>query len=97
MFTDTVELNFSVTVDPFNRRKVEFNDELKSTIKVSAVGYTASFGTDTEYPSEEENPIQMGRYESVTINTQSFDCQSEISYSNQYMQIQSSFIMNSSR
>ena len=96
MFTDTVELNFSVTVDPFNRRKVEFNDELKSTIKVSAVGYTAAFGTDTAYPSEEENPIQMGRYESVTINTQSFDCQSEISYSNQYMQIQSSFKLNTS-
>ena len=34
MFTDTVELNFSVTIDPFSRRKVEFNDELKSTIKV---------------------------------------------------------------
>ena len=96
MFTDTVELNFSVTVDPFNRRKVEFNDELKSTIKVSAVGYTSAFGTDTEYPSDEENPIQMGRYESVTINTQSFDCHSEISYSNPYMQIQSSFKLNTS-
>ena len=96
MFTDTVELNFSVTIDPFNRRKVEFNDELKSTIKVSAVGYTSPFGTDTEYPSEEENPIQMGRYESVTINSQSLDCHTEITYKNPFMQIQSSFKMNQS-
>ena len=111
MFTDTVEVNFSVTIDPFSRRKVEFNDELKSTIKVmspdnlisrslpcqvSAVGYVSSFGTDKEYPTDEENPIQMGRYESVTINSQSLDCHTEITYKNPFMQIQSSFKMNQS-
>lgn len=38
----------------------------------------------------------MGRYESVTIATQSLDCHTEISYKNPFMQIQSSFKMNES-
>ena len=42
MFSDTVELNFSVTIDPFSRRKVEFNDELKSTIKVISTNVNIS-------------------------------------------------------
>ena len=32
MFPDTVEVNFSLTVDPYNRRKSEFNDNLLSTV-----------------------------------------------------------------
>ena len=36
------------------------------------------------------------RFESVTINAQTLDCTDEIGFKNPYMQIQSSFIMNSS-
>ena len=32
MFPDTIEVNFSLTVDPYNRRKSEFNDNLLSTV-----------------------------------------------------------------
>ena len=35
LFPDTIEVNFSVTVDPNSRRKPEDNDNLKSTIKVT--------------------------------------------------------------
>ena len=35
LFPDTIEVNFSVTVDPNSRRKPEDNDNLKSVIKVN--------------------------------------------------------------
>ena len=34
LFPDTIEVNFSVTVDPNSRRKPQDNDNLKSVIKV---------------------------------------------------------------
>ena len=34
LFPDTIEVNFSVTIDPNSRRKPEDNDNLKSVIKV---------------------------------------------------------------
>ena len=37
LFPDTIEVNFSVTVDPNSRRKPEDNDNLKSVIKVTKV------------------------------------------------------------
>ena len=65
MFPDVIEVNFSLTVDPYSRRKPEFNDDLKSTIMVYAIGNTSMFGNgigDT-FPSNltKENPISLGR------------------------------------
>ena len=41
LFPDTIEVNFSVTVDPNSRRKPEDNDNLKSVIKVTNVNQAA--------------------------------------------------------
>ena len=65
MFPDVIEVNFSLTVDPYSRRKPEFNDDLKSTIMVYALGNTSMFGDGTAdtFPSNltKENPINLGR------------------------------------
>ena len=65
MFPDVIEVNFSLTVDPYSRRKPEFNDDLKSTIMVYAIGNTSMFGNgiDDTFPSNstKENPISLGR------------------------------------
>ena len=65
MFPDVIEVNFSLTVDPYSRRKPEFNDDLKSTIMVYAIGNTSMFGDGTAdtFPSNltKENPISLGR------------------------------------
>lgn len=36
MFPDIIEVNFSLTVDPYSRRRPEDNDNLKSAIQVNA-------------------------------------------------------------
>ena len=50
MFPDTIEVNFSLTVDPFERRRPGFNESLKSTIMVYAIGDTATFGGGGGWP-----------------------------------------------
>ena len=51
MFPDTIEVNFSLTVDPYERRRPGFNESLKSTIMVYAIGDTSSFG-GPKWPDE---------------------------------------------
>ena len=97
MFPDTVEVNFSLTVDPHSRRGPGFNDELKSTVMVYAFGNTSSFGQGSQvFPDNttHDNPIMLGRFEAVTYKAQTLECVGEISFINPYMQIQSSFVMN---
>ena len=92
LFPDTVQLNFSLTADPLNRRQPEDNDNLKSTVKVTAYGDAAVHGTDSGYPTH--NPIQVATYVGVDFNVESDDCYEEIQWVNPAQQIQSSFVMN---
>ena len=98
MFPDTIEVNFSLTMDPYNRRKPDIDANLFSTVMVYSVGNTSSFGSDSDWPlnNTKENPIVLGRFEKVKISTQvlATACNSEISLKNPFQQIQSSFVMN---
>eukprot|EP00090_Calanus_glacialis_P002056 TRINITY_DN11545_c0_g1_i1.p1 TRINITY_DN11545_c0_g1~~TRINITY_DN11545_c0_g1_i1.p1 ORF type:complete len:1257 (-),score=209.03 TRINITY_DN11545_c0_g1_i1:263-3970(-) len=92
LFPDTIEVAFSVTIDPLLRRKKE-NNEVISSIKVTALGDASFHGTNGDlYPTS--NPIQLASYEVFNIDVQTKDCISEIIFDNPSLQIQSSFVMN---
>ena len=90
LFPDTIEVNFSVTVDPYGRRRPEDNDGLKSTIKMTAIGDLSAHGTDTDWPLV--NPVPMAGFEHVSINTETKDCYDPIVWLNKDQQIQASYV-----
>jgi hypothetical protein len=101
LFPDTIEVNFSVTVDPNSRRLPADDDTLQSVLKVgqqlpdtagqvTAVGDLSKHGTDTDWPTI--NPVPLAGFLPVTMAVQTTDCYTEIIWLNPDQQIQASYV-----
>ena len=90
LFPDTIEVNFTVTIDPYGRRRPEDNDALKSTVKMTALGDLSAHGTDEDWP--QVNPVPLAGFEHVSISTETKECRDPIVWLNKDQQIQASYV-----